>query len=295
MLVQQFCGYLLSSSMLYDKAMFLVGDGGNGKSTFVDTISMIVGRDATSHIDLESLYSPFGMAGLIGKRLNVIEEVHGNYYQSNKLKKLISGEKVTIDIKYKPQFSFRPQAKFMFAVNIMPRVDDTSTATERRICAVVFGNNFRDNPNTHLRSDQGLLAGELSGILNWMLEGAKLLREKANFIVTKEQVQLLNEYRQENSSVEGFIGECLDFEEGKVASARELYEEYRQYCIKDGRKYKANLAFSKEMRAYGRRYSKFQFIPRMGGHDSAKFEGVTLNQDWTENSSSAISRLNREF
>lgn len=294
-MLQQFCGYVLSSAMLYDKAMFLVGDGGNGKSTFVDTISMVIGRDATSHIDLESLYSTFGMAGLIGKRLNVIEEVHGNYYQSNKLKKLISGEKVTIDIKYKPQFSFRPQAKFMFAVNIMPRVDDTSTATERRICAVVFGNNFRDNANVNLRGEHGLLIKELSGILNWMLEGARLLQESNNFIVTKEQIKLLNEYRQENSSVEGFIAECLDFEEGKVMNGRELYNEYREYCFKDGRKAKANLAFSKEMRAYGRRYGKFQFIPRTGGHDSAKFEGVTLNKDWVENSGTAITRLNREF
>ena len=99
-LLKQFCGYCLSSSMLYDRALFIVGDGGNGKSTFVDTIAMIFGRDATAHIDLESLYGAFGMDGLIGKRLNIIEEVHGNYYQSNKLKKLISGEQVTIDIKY---------------------------------------------------------------------------------------------------------------------------------------------------------------------------------------------------
>jgi len=295
LMLQQFCGYLLSSSMLYDKAMFLVGDGGNGKSTFVDTISMIIGRESTSHIDLESLYSTFGMHGLIGKRLNVIEEVHGNYYQSNKLKKLISGEKVTIDIKYKPQFSFRPQAKFMFAVNIMPRVDDTSTATERRICAVVFGNNFRDNPNTQLRSENGLLAHELPGILNWMLEGAKILKEKKNFIVTKEQLELLREYRQENSSVEGFIGECLEFAEGETISARELYEEYKQYCLKDGRKFKANLAFTKEMKAYGHRHRKFQFIPREHGHDTATFEGVNLNKEWAKDGSYAQNRLNREF
>jgi len=295
LMLQQFCGYILSSSMLYDKALFLVGDGGNGKSTFVDTISMIIGRDSTSHIDLESLYSTFGMHGLIGKRLNVIEEVHGNYYQSNKLKKLISGEKVTIDIKYKPQFSFRPQAKFMFAVNIMPRVDDTSTATERRICAVVFGNNFRDNPNTQLRSDGGLLAQELSGILNWMLEGARLLKEKKNFIVTQEQINLLSEYRQENSSVEGFIGECLEFGEGQTISARELYTEYKHYCEKDGRKFKANLAFTKEMKAYGHRYRKFQFIPRMHGHETARFEGVTLDKDWAKEGDYTMNRLNREF
>jgi putative DNA primase/helicase len=294
-LLQQFSGYLLSSSMLYDKAMFLIGDGGNGKSTFVDTLAMAIGHDSTSHIDLESLYSNFGMHGLIGKRLNVIEEVHGNYYQSNKLKKLISGEKITIDIKYKPQFSFRPQVKFIFAVNIMPRVDDTSTATERRICAVIFRNNFRDNPNTELRSDTGLLAQELSGIFNWMLEGVKILKEKKNFIITKEQTSLLSEYRQENSSVEGFIGECLVFEEGRTISSRELYEEYKEYCFKDGRKFKGSIGFSKEMKAYGQRYNKFQLIPRDSGKGSAYFEGVFIDPTWSEGSNVHQNRLNREF
>ena len=276
-LLKQFSGYSLSSSMLYDRALFLVGDGGNGKSTFVDTIAMVIGHDATSHIDLESLYAQYGMKGLMGKRLNIIEEVHGNYYQSNKLKKLISGEKVTIDVKYKDQFTFRPQAKFVFAVNQMPRVDDTSTATERRICAIHFKNNFRDNPNRQLRSDMGLLAKELSGILNWMLEGAKDLRNNEKFITTKEQTQMLSEYRQENSSVEGFIGECLVYEPGVVTDARDLYDSYRKWCDGDGRKAKSNIAFAKEMRAYGTRFDKFTFIERVNGHDGAKFKGVKVD------------------
>jgi len=279
-ILQQFSGYCLSSSMTYDKALFLIGDGGNGKSTFVDTISLIIGKDSTSHIDLEDLYRQFGMRGLIGMRLNVIEEVHGNYYQSNKLKKLISGEMVTIDQKFKEQFTFRPQAKFIFAVNIMPRVDDTSTATERRISAVVFRNNFRTFPNVNLRGEAGLLAQEASGVLNWMLDGANMLNEMKSFVSTKEQIALLREYRQENSAVEAFIEDCLDFEEGRLIDARELYDNYKEYCAKDGRKFKAKISFTKEMKAYGSRHNKFGFIERNNSGSSAKFEGVAINADW---------------
>lgn len=281
LLLQQFAGYCLSSSMEYDKALFLVGDGGNGKSTFVDTISRVIGPDATSHIDLEGLYGQYGMKGLIGKRLNIIEEVHGNYYQSNKLKKLISGEPVTIDIKYKDQFSFRPQAKFIFAVNIMPRVDDTSTATERRICSILFRNNFRNNPNTALRSDVGLLAMELPGILNWMLDGAKNLSESVGFVITQEQIAMLSEYRQENSSVEGFIAECVEKDETAEVNTRDLYDEYKSYCIKDGRKFKGAIAFIKEMKAYGQRYGGFIYIDRDSGHNLAKFGGIKIVNDWS--------------
>lgn len=281
LLLKQFCGYCLSSSMLYDRALFIVGDGGNGKSTFVDTIAMIIGPEATSHIDLESLYGAFGMHGLIGKRLNIIEEVHGNYYQSNKLKKLISGELVTIDIKYKPQFTFRPQAKFIFSVNMFPRVDDTSTATERRICAITFLNNYRKNPNFKLRSAVGLLAQELSGILNWMLDGAKDLAERGNFIVTREQTKMLDEYRQENSSVEGFLSQCIIFEPNSEIDTTDLYNEYKKWSISDGgRKVKANITFTKEVKAFGEKDNRFTFAPREYSGKEARFIGIALSPQW---------------
>jgi len=280
-MLKQFSGYCLSSSMLYDKALFMVGDGGNGKSTFVDTVAMIVGSGATSHIDLESLYGTFGFHGLIGKRLNIIEEVSGNYYQSNKLKKLISGEQVTIDIKYKPQFKFRPQAKFVFSVNMLPRVDDTSTATERRILVIQFLNNYRDDPNIELRSDVGLLAKELSGILNWMVDGAIDLSESKKFVVTDEQVRMLDEYREENSSVEGFLSQCIELNEFSSIETPDLYEEYKQWSATDGgRKTKANITFTKEVRAYGAKGNRFTYKGRSSGNKEASFLGIALSPQW---------------
>lgn len=280
LLLQQFAGYILSSSMFYDKALFLVGDGGNGKSTFVNTLAFVIGEKSTSYIDLEDLYASFGMKGLIGKRLNIVEEVPGNYYQSNKLKKLISGEEITINIKYKDQMHFISQVKFVFAVNIMPRVDDTTTATERRMAIVIFKNNFRDRPNVELRTNQGLLAKELPGIMNWMLEGAVKLRDNKGFIVTEEQKEALGEYRQENSSVEGFIADCLDFAEGKIVDSAELYKEYQEWCKTDGRKFKSKISFSKEMTAYGERYKKFSFFARSNSKGTSHFEGVFINDGW---------------
>jgi putative DNA primase/helicase len=223
------------------------------------------------------------MHGLIGKRLNIIEEVSGNYYQSNKLKKLISGEQVTIDIKYKPQFTFRPQAKFVFSVNLLPRVDDVSTATERRICAVQFLNNYRKNPNTKLRSSVGLLAGELSGILNWMLEGADDLEENENFIVTQEQIKMLDDYRAENSAVEGFLQECVVLDEDSSIETPDLYSEYKKWSASEGgRKQKANITFQKEVIAYGAKDDRFTFEPRKYGGSEAKYVGIKLSPHWVK-------------
>jgi len=282
LMLQQFAGYLLTSSMVHAKALFLVGDGGNGKSTFADTLSMVIGTEGTSRIDLEDLYSMFGLKGLIGKRLNIIEEVGGNYYQSHKLKKLISGESLTINMKFKDQFKFAPQAKFVFAVNTMPRVDDSSTATERRICVVQFNNNFRENPNIFLRFSDGLLAQELPGILNWMLEGYRSLSRESAFVRTQEQHNALAEYREENSSVDGYLGECCEFKPELINTTSKLYGDYKDYCIKDGRKFKSAIAFTKEMKAYAKRTSKFIFIERTSGHSTGFFKGVGTASKWDE-------------
>jgi len=280
-LIQQFCGYILSSSMLYDKALFMVGDGGNGKSTFIDTISMIIGPESTSHIDLEGLYAQFGFKGLIGKRLNIIEEVQGNYYQSNKLKKLVSGESVTTEMKFKDQFTFRPQTKFVFSVNLLPRVDDTSSGTERRICAVNFLNNYRENPNVKLRSSVGLLAQELPGILNWMIEGAKLLADDGEFVLTKEQIAMMDEYREENSSVEGFLSQCVILDPHGTLEGPELYKEYKLWSVSEGgRKPKMNMTFQKEVKAYGAKGNRFTFEKRQYAGGEARFIGVALSPHW---------------
>jgi len=295
-LLQQFTGYLLTPGMTYAKALFITGDGGNGKSTFADTIGMVVGDEGTSRIDLEDLYSTFGLKGLIGKRLNIVEEVSGNYYQSHKLKKLISGEEMTINMKYKDQFKFKPTAKFIFSVNIMPRVDDSSQATERRLVIVQFNNNFRDNPNVLLRDSGGMLAQELSGILNWMLDGVGKLKEQKGFEVTTEQKVALLEYREENSSVEGFIGECIVFAEASECPVRELYEEYKQYCVKDGRKFKGNIVFTKEIKAYAKKNESVVFVPRKNGREASKFIGIMIDKTWDSNTEhSAIRNINRVY
>lgn len=295
-ILQQFAGYLLTSSMVYAKALFLVGDGGNGKSTFADTLSMVIGEQGTSRIDLEDLYSMFGLKGLIGKRLNIVEEVGGNYYQAHKLKKLISGESLTINMKFKDQFKFTPEAKFVFAVNTMPRVDDSSSATERRIVVVQFNNHFRDNPNIDLRFAGGALAQELPGILNWMLEGYRKLQKEKKFIVTREQEQALAEYREENSSVEGFIAECLFFSPEQTMTTTKAYGEYKDYCMKDGRKFKSAIAFTKEMRAHGRRTNKFWFVERANGHTPAFFKGIGITTSWdTQNFEDTYPRVNTNY
>jgi putative DNA primase/helicase len=140
-----------------------------------------------------------------------------------------------------------------------------------------------------LRGENGLLASELSGILNLAMDGAKSLKEDGAFIKTEEQTKLLAEYREENSAVEAFLVECLEFEEGNTLNARELYESYNEYCKKGGRPPKSNISFTKEMRSIGARLKKFSFVERKNGKTPSVFEGLKVNDDWMRSSNTHAS------
>lgn len=278
-ILQKYAGYCLSSSTHFAKALFLIGDGGNGKSTFADTIAMMIGDKATSRISLEDIYADFGMAGLIGKRLNIIEEISGNFFHSHKIKALISGEEITVNMKYRDSFKFKPGAKFIFAVNQMPRVDDASSGTERRILIINFKNNFRDNPDTALRFQEGTLAKELSGILNWAIKGAQKLA-KEGFEETEERKLAIGEYRKENSSVDGFLSECTEPTEGSTMSVKDVYVLYRNFCKLDGRIAKSRIGFLKEVKMYSHKTGHFTVHERESSRHETRIEGIRILPEW---------------
>jgi phage/plasmid-associated DNA primase len=161
---------------------------------------------------------------------------------------------------------------------------------------VEFNNNFRDSANIDLRHEDGLLAQELPGILNWMLIGYRMLMKEKRFAVTREQLVLLAEYREENSSVEGFIAECLFFSPEQTMTTTKAYGEYKDYCMKDGRKFKSAIAFTKEMKAHGRRTNKFWFVERANGRTPAFFKGIGITTSWdTANFEDTSPRINSNY
>lgn len=272
--LSEFSGSCLSPSTRYSRALFLIGDGYNGKSTFAEAIARVVGDKGTSHISLEDLYTHFGVIGIFGKRLNICEEIPGNYFQSHKIKALVSGEEMTTNVKYKDQFTFRPQAKFIFAVNEMPRVDDTSRGTERRLLTVRFLNSFEGKDNRELRGSEGQLAKEASGILNWMIRGYLTLMEQKEFTYTEEHAALLRDYREEISSPDAFVGECFIFEEEERLSMDGMYEHYKRYCDTSGLKYKSRRWFVRLLRMMPACGKQFHVYERRNGHGETYVKGL---------------------
>lgn len=249
-LLRQIAGYCLTTDTSLAKAFILFGSGANGKSLFTRIVSKIIGERNVSSLSLSTITRQFGLIGLVGKKLNIIDEISGNYFESDVIKGIISGEKLTADVKYRPEpLEFVPFAKILFSVNELPKINDTTPGLYRRFTIVPFEVSFLNNPDTHLESK---LSEELPGILNWAIEGLRDLRTEGKFTETNKNKEAMRSFKTENSPISEFFQNMYevvpDEDRAKfLIPLTEIYGDYRQYCFDSGYKPKAMANFIREL------------------------------------------------
>jgi len=143
-------GYVFyTGSYPFNKAVMLVGEGSNGKSTYLALLKSILGSRNITSITLQEIESNrFAGAELFGKMANIYADLPNEMLrQSGKFKILTGEDYVCFDRKYsRKRICFTNYAKLIFSCNTLPVVQDTSLAFWRRWIVVEFPNQFPDNP-----------------------------------------------------------------------------------------------------------------------------------------------------
>lgn len=255
-LLQQFAGYCLTTETRHEKALIIQGTGGNGKGKFMHALRSIVGEQSCSNVKLRSLNERFGLKSLHGKKLNVIDEISGHYFESDIIKGIISGEPLSAEVKNKQEmFEFRPFAKIIFTVNDLPRINDTSDGIYRRLIIMTFDQSFSEEViGAKKEKDIYLnekIDAELSGVLNWALEGLKNLRTDGKFVISEKNTTEMIRFKRENSPLAEYIESEYEKEENETVSFETLYAGYKLECAKNGNKAKSNNNIGKELRQMG--------------------------------------------
>lgn len=249
-LLQEVAGYALTTDTNFAKAFIFFGMGANGKSMFTRMLGKIVGRDSVSTLNLSTITRQFGLTGLIGKKVNFIDEISGNYFESNVIKGLISGERISAEVKYRPEpLEFTPTVKLIFSINELPKINDTTPGLYRRFTIIPFDRSFEAKPDLQLEEK---LTNELPGILNWAIEGLKMLRADGRFNETERNWEVMKTFKSDNSPVVEFITSYYEAppagDESKYSlPVSDLYSQYRGYCLDHGYKPKAMANFSREV------------------------------------------------
>jgi len=230
--VQEFAGYLLWRDYPNAKVLLLVGDGSNGKSTFINVLKALLGIDNIASRSLQELeLNRFAKASLFGKLANLYADLPDQALKSVGIFKILTGgDPVTAEHKFHNGFTFINYAKMVFSCNRIPEVYEDTTAFFRRLIIVTFPNTFKE------QADQNLLTKlttpeELSGFFNWALEGLKRLKGNGwNFSYSKSTSEVRQEYIRKSSPIRAFLMDCTEVDALSFLSKKQLYTAFTEYC-----------------------------------------------------------------
>src|SRR5215469_1152075 len=149
-LAWEILGDLLTPDRSVQKAICLLGEGGNGKSAFLDFATNFIGAENVCHLGLQRLETDrFSAARLYGKMANICSDLPSERLSSSAMFKAITGcDRITAEIKYRDSFEFSPFARLLFSANRLPASNDVSRAFFDRWLVVPFDRRFR-----HTRSE----------------------------------------------------------------------------------------------------------------------------------------------
>lgn len=258
--VQMICG-LASIGKVYVEALIIAyGCGRNGKSTFWNAISRVLGL-YSGNISADTLtvgcrrnIKP-EMAEVKGKRLLIAAETQGGArLNDSTVKQLCSTDDVFAEKKYKDPFSFTPCHTLVLYTNHLPKVSASDDGIWRRLIVIPFdakieGKSDIKNYSEYLYNNAG------ESILAWIIEGAKKVIELDYHIPVPACVQkAIDDYRAQNDWFAHFLEDKCDVGADLKESSSALYQAYRNYCI-DTNEYVRNTAdfyFALEAAGYER-------------------------------------------
>ena len=238
--VQQTVG-LAAIGKVYQEALIIAyGEGSNGKSTFWNTISKVLGSysgaisaDALT-VGCKRNVKP-EMAELKGKRLVIAAELEeGMRLNTSIVKQLCSTDEISAEKKYKDPFKYEPTHSLVLYTNHLPRVGANDDGTWRRLIIIPFNAKIQRTSDIKNYSDY-LVKNAGGAILTWIIEGAKkAIENNCKLKAPKVVLDAIEQYRSNNDWLSIFIEDCCEVDRTFTQKSGELYQEYRSYCSRNG-------------------------------------------------------------
>lgn len=272
--IQKAVGYSATGSIKEQVMFILYGNGRNGKSIFIDTISDILGTYAKSMqadsimVRQSSSGANSDIARLESARLVTSSEPNeGVRLDEGLVKQLTGGDKVTARYLYGKEFEFKPQFKLWLATNHKPIIRGTDDGIWRRLMLIPFKVQI---PTDKVDKDlKYKLQRESIGILNWIVEGA-LMWQREGLNPPASVTNASRQYREEMDVISLFVDDCCETGDSYRAPAGEIFKKYQAWANENSEYSMSKQKFGREMR------QKFEMKKTMNGRF---YLGLKISQD----------------
>lgn len=238
--LKQFIGYgFYRSYAPSQEIVFLHGDGGEGKSTFLNFLTKYIFNEKNvSNEKVQDLSgNRFSAVNLLGKSMNICGEIpKGSMKNSDRLKVLTGNDKFMGEFKGVQGFNMRSYAKLMFSANELPGFRDLSGGFASRLVVInaINGNQrtedatfFKEHPIEELIKEAPSFARSCIREFRKIFDGYHATFTKSGQMENDRQQWLFD-----NDYLEQFISESCTITPGddKGTSAKVIMAEYMEFC-----------------------------------------------------------------
>ena len=197
--VQEIAGLSAIGKVCVEALIIAYGEGRNGKSTFWNTLSRVLGTYSgnmsadTLTVGCKRNVKP-ELAEAKGKRLIIAAELEeGMRLSTSNVKQLCSTDEIYAEKKYKDPFSYVPSHTLVLYTNHLPKVGAIDAGTWRRLIVIPF--NAKIEGKSDVKNYADFLFEKAGGaILKWIMVGAKRVIDNDYHMLT-----ILASYAQEES------------------------------------------------------------------------------------------------
>lgn len=280
LLLQQWFGYCLVQDTRLQKMLMVVGQPGSGKGTAMSILRRLVGDSSCCAMSFERFDANFGLQNALGKSLMIFPDARQNAKFDIKgsaigaLLSITGEDEIQIDRKNREPITKALNTRVVIVSNDVMQLTDRSKALSRRILWIKFpGHEGESDPN--LKSK---LFKELSGILNWAIDGWAMVRETGGFIQPKSAEVLKDSFEEQSSDIASFIDDMCIIGPDQSVEKVELVNHWNAWRISKGYRKMGEATFGKLLSSAVMRLGTAK--PRSsGGGRRRLYTGVGLDSD----------------
>jgi putative DNA primase/helicase len=244
-------GYVISGRLDQHKILLIIGPTRGGKGVIARILTALIGKSHVAGPTLNSLGGDFGLAPLIGKSLAIISDARfGGRDDSAVVERLlsISGEDtLTANRKYREAWTGKLSCRLHIMSNELPRLNDASAAVIGRLVVLPLTRSWLGREDKTLERK---FSAELSGILNWSLDGLARLDANGNaFTEVASADQAIEQLRDLASPVAAFVREECVIGKGCEIRVDDLYRAFKTWADDSGQPRKSKSVFGRNLKA----------------------------------------------
>jgi putative DNA primase/helicase len=211
-------------------------NGSNGKSTFLDIVSAVVGAQNVATLTVDEMAGSFALEQVPGKSVIIGDDVQAGMYIKNSANynSLTTGGLVKVEGKGRDAYSYRSRAGVIQATNELPKFANQTGGTNRRMHIITFNAHIDASQADERIKSEFIPSKAFRECVLWL--AVKAINGKDKFTETDESRAAAEQFAKKNDTVSQFMNEVASQWHSVQVPKDWAYAQYTRFCADNGYK-----------------------------------------------------------